>query len=312
MDSHTRSPSIQYEDAPHSLPRLSELSESPIQEGEFLTGGGQENFDSELQPSPPQSPTGKLSGAENVNGHGTSNNSNSQISQSFSASSASPLPILDVSSDSSMNLEDGEITDERLTPIARNFSLPSSASSPHVHLPIAAAVGAPIAAPVMSPSLPPVKEPVAVDQSIADRQAKRAAWARVQSNRSQSLAAEIDSMTKLNSRDEQFWSLQERRHQALINRAEAANKTTSEMLRYFDKSSRAVNRVWEELREPLTLGGAESGTLKDALTAVEGLRNVIAEGIGEVKEKHTINIVNHVSSKRKFNHNITLFIALIN
>ena len=54
-------------------------------------------------------------------------------------------------------------------------------------------------------------------------------------------------MNRQNEREESFWSSQEHRYSALLQRAEMADRTTREVVRFFQMSNKAVTRTLEEL-----------------------------------------------------------------
>ena len=149
----------------------------------------------------------------------------------------------------------------------------------------------PVAAAVPPPPPPP---PPPVDPAVLERAARRAAFFKGQAQRSQLLATEIESMSRQNEREESFWSSQEHRYSALLQRAEMADRTTRELVRFFQMSNKAVTRTLEELNVPLTVGSVETGSLKEACSATEQVRHTLVAHIAELRDKHLNHCLAHV------------------
>ena len=202
---------------------------------------------------------------------------------------------------------------------------PTPAPAPHPP-----AAGPPVAAPVaqtpVAVAVPPPPPPP-VDPAVAERAAKRAAFFKGQAQRTQLLAtsatpalphppqsapppspphlvplppcvcSELESMHRQNEREEHFWSSQEHRYSALLQRAEMADRSTREMVRFFQTSSRAVSRTLEELNVPnITLGSMETGSLKEACSATEQIRHIVVDNLTELRDKHLTHCLAHVST----------------
>ena len=210
---------------------------------------------------------------------------------------------------------------------------PAAAPPPPIVTAAPAAAPAPVVAtavpvqPVAAAVPPPP-----VDPAVAERAAKRAAFFKGQAQRTQLLAAsvpfltllplpmpsiplcqpstpltqlpvlcfsvspsELESMTKQNEREESFWSSQEHRYTALLQRSEMADRTTRELVRFFQVSSRAVSRTLEELNVPLPLGSMETGSLKEACAATEQMRHIVVDNLSELRDKHLTHCLSHVS-----------------
>lgn len=281
MSNHQSSPSFQYEDAPEEPPAVFDpLVGSPSDTPRHLHIDHDDAL--ELQPSPPQTPS---------NAHHET------------------LPIPDTPS-----LVDGSLSiDVQDAPVAENEDMHSVPTSPAgAPLPIASPANSiPVAVPHILPSIPPpttpaLPQPVAVavppppvDPAVAERAARRSAFFKAQAARSQLLAAEIESMQKQNEREESFWSSQEHRYSALLQRAEMADRTTKELVRWFQQSSRAVGRTLEELNQPIQLGSMETGSLKEACAATEQIRHTLVEGLSDLKEKHLTHCLSHATNLAK-------------
>lgn len=277
---HTNSPSMQYEDAPEEPPHLSELVESPADRPSYLHTDGEDVL--ELQPSPPQTPQHAQ--------HETTLSDDTVGEGSLS---------VDVD-DSGLHKDDG-MHSVAQSPVAVSMPVAAPAVStipvavPH-QLPVAAPApppAQPVAAAVLPPPSPP---PPPVDPVVAERAAKRAAFFKAQAQRSQQLAAELDQMGKQNEREESFWSAQEHRCAALLQRSEMADRTSKELVRFFEMTNRAVSRTLVEMAQPAPLGSVETGSLKEACAATEHIRHVVVNELTELRDKQMQHCLSHATT----------------
>ena len=107
----------------------------------------------------------------------------------------------------------------------------------------------------------------------------------------------MESFTQQNEREESFWSSQEHRYTALLQRSDMADRTTRELVKFFQVSTRAVSRTLEELNTPTPLGSTETGSLKEACAATEQIRHIVVDNLTELRDKHLNHCLSHVSRR---------------
>ena len=320
--SRDSSPSFQYEDAPPDPPVISDLTESPTH---AATAIDLSSDALELQPSPPQTPRG------GTHAQSQSVLPDSRLPSHLSGSLvAADGPIreddydgvgegslsVDVSdeataADSAQAKEEDGLQSISTSPTAVSIPIASPAHSvpvavPHLlpsvdHPPAAAAaaVAVPVASPPAAATVAAAALPLPVDPAVAERAARRAAFFKGQAQRSQQLAGQLDLMAKQMEREDVFWSNQEHRFNAMLQRAEMADRTSKELVRFFQVSSRAVSRTLEELSAPVTLGSIETGSLKEACAATEQMRLTLADNLTELRDKHLTHCMAHAGNLSK-------------
>ena len=106
-------------------------------------------------------------------------------------------------------------------------------------------------------------------------------------------------MAKQNEREESFWSAQEHRCAALLQRSEMADRTSKELVRFFEMTNRAVSRTLTEMAQPVTLGTVETGSLKEACSATEQIRHVVVDQLTELRDKQMQHCLAHATSLSK-------------
>ena len=106
-------------------------------------------------------------------------------------------------------------------------------------------------------------------------------------------------MAKQNEREESFWTAQEHRCTALLQRSEMADRTSKELVRFFDMTNRAVTRTLAEMSVPVTLGSAETGSLKEACAATEQIRHVVVDHLTELRDKQLQHCLAHATTLSK-------------
>ena len=106
-------------------------------------------------------------------------------------------------------------------------------------------------------------------------------------------------MSKQNEREESFWSAQEHRCTALLQRSEMADRTSKEVVRFFEMTNRAVTRTLAEMAQPVTLGSTETGSLKEACAATEQIRHVVVDQLTEMRDKQLQHCLSHATQLSK-------------
>ena len=106
-------------------------------------------------------------------------------------------------------------------------------------------------------------------------------------------------MGKQNEREESFWSAQEHRCAALLQRSEMADRTSKELVRFFEMTNRAVSRTLAEMATPVALGSVETGSLKEACAATEQIRHVVVDQLTEMRDKQLHHCLAHATSLSK-------------
>ena len=106
-------------------------------------------------------------------------------------------------------------------------------------------------------------------------------------------------MAKQNEREEAFWSAQEHRCAALLQRSEMADRTSKELVRFFEMTNRAVSRTLAEMAGPVALGTVETGSLKEACAATEQIRHVVVDQLTELRDKQMQHCLSHATSLSK-------------